>query len=494
MLLKLKQLLGNSLFFIFVFLVHIVALQFVHDIKTLLFIVSSFVTFNFLLFDFSIKEVLFVALLFVFSFDKGIRGWDLVAVAQGREFWMHGFSLYYGVSLRSIIILLLFLISSPELFFYFRKSFNQNIMLVLFALLGFIVLAFVSTVFSSDYFLSFFGFLRILQAVFLFFITIIILQNRTFVKYFFLSIILVLFLNGYVGSLQHQNGGPIGWYLEDGAGYEQQGYLTSDGSESLYRASGLIGHPTFFASFVSMLLPFAIVFSIFSLQEKQRGTTAVSSICVLLGLLALYGSFVRSGWFSSLLFFIVFFLNLYFTERIFLKEFISKYLLFFIAGISSFLVLFGKRFWLRIVSTTEFLSDGSGVVRIALIEQALIMIKEFPLFGVGLNLSTRMMNEQSLLPPELRGFMFPVHNTFFLFFSELGIPSSVFFILFLLGILQLSFKYVKKNVFFGIWLGVVGFILNSQVHTLFNQDPSFDLLFLYLGVLTLLCMKKGKLL
>ena len=166
-----------------------------------------------------------------------------------------------------------------------------------------------------------------------------------------------------------------------------------------------------------------------------------------------------------------------------------KFLLASLSG--SFLLFFGKIFLERLKSSISFLSSGSGVVRISLIKEAIVIIKEFPFFGVGLNLGPRAMIEQSILSPELRGFMFPVHSTFFLFFSELGIPAGVLFILLLFFILFFSFKIVKEDMLsFGIWMGVIAFILNAQVHTLFNHDPSFDLLFILLGFLTFICKEK----
>jgi hypothetical protein len=45
----------------------------------------------------------------------------------------------------------------------------------------------------------------------------------------------------------------------------------------------------------------------------------------------------------------------------------------------------------------------------------------------------------------------------------------------------------KRNIFkskpitFGIWIGLLTFIISSQFHPLFNLDPTFDMFMLILG-------------
>ncbi len=494
MLKKLKQLQNNKLLFVLIVALHIIGLEHITDIKSLFIVVGSLGVMLTLLFDFSIKEVLFIVTMFVFSFEKGLRGWDLTVVSQGREWWMHDFTLYFGLSLRTVLIFTLFLLFVPELNDLFKKKFSRNVNCIFYCLALFLIFSLISTVISSDYFLSFFGFIRIIQAVCLFSISIIIFDKKQFRSYIFLMLSLVIFTNGFIGVQQYINSGPIGLFLEDGLGYGNKGYFTTDGVETLYRVSALIGHPTFFASYITMLISTGIGFLVsFFKGENETLLRSFLVISLFLGLFAVYATFVRSSWFTIIFLILGFTLFFVFNNKNFFNKISKTYYTLFVSLILLFLLFFGRTFWLRILSSTNFISDGSGVVRISLVQEAIKMTKSFPFFGVGLNLSPRMMNEQTLLQPELRGFMFPVHNTFMLFFAEIGVPATIFFILFLAKILLFSFTIVKKNIlYFGIWLGVISFILNAQVHTLFNQDPSFDLLFLFLGFLTHLCIQKDK--
>ncbi len=474
--------------FLLTYFLAFISLQFVFDIKSLLLVVFIFLLLCTYLFRFSLRKTLFYIIILSFSFDKGIRGWNMTVVPRGDEQWMSGFTIYYGLSIRSIVITTLFLLSLPKLFLMFKKNLSSRTHQILFLLVLFIIISFLSTINSSDYFLSFFGFLRLLQSVFLFFITLTILESEMNLKQLLSSLSLLLLFNAYISVQQYFAGGPLGLFLEDALGYQNLGFFTTDGAQRLYRSSGLIGHPTFFASFLSMLFSTTFGFFLHLTSKPSRSNVhfLLAAIAMFMGIIGIYATFSRSAW-VAIIVIAVFLLAKHLNK--------GRVVLLYVFGSLLFSILiFGKTLFSRFSSILYFFSQGSGVVRIALLEQACIMIQRFPVFGVGLNLSPRMMLEQSILPPNLRGFVFPVHNTFFLFFSELGIPAGLLFILLFVLVLVYSFEYIKNNyILIGVWMGVIAFIINAQFHTLFNQDPSFDLVFMFLGILTFVCIKKNKL-
>lgn len=152
----------------------------------------------------------------------------------------------------------------------------------------------------------------------------------------------------------------------------------------------------------------------------------------------------------------------------------------------SLFVFFGGALLDRLTSLSAVWSQGTGVGRTYLIEQALFQIIKFPLFGVGLNRFTEIMSAQDL-PVVVRNFLFPVHNTFLLFFSEIGIPGGLLFIIFTAGILYSSLQRATKSLLtFGVWVGAATFIVNSQFHTLFHQDPSLDIFMVLLAFLSVI--------
>jgi len=421
-----------------------------------------------------------------FVLEKGIRGWNFSVVSPGNESWIEGYNFYYGVSIRTILILTTFILSIPEIARFIKKSnskfLNNNLWIINVLLL----LTIISTVLSSDYVLSFFGLLRIIQSLLLLLVSLIFVQKKKNIDYLFLSIFSLAIYTGFVGILQNINQGPLGWFLEE-ATYLGSGFFTSDG-ERLYRASGLFGHPTFYASFMSILLPVLIGYLLKNYKQSQTKIFfyVIGIISLVLGTILTYS---RSSWFSSIfvvsLMFVMYFKKNNFIYYKYKKTIIS------ILSILLLIPIIIKTVGNRIISSLEFISDGSGAVRIDLIRQSMISISKFPLFGSGLNLSPRLMVSQSLLEPNLLGFIYPVHNTFILFFVEIGVIAGLIFIYLIIYNLVKSFKYVKFNfISLGIWLGIVAFILNAQVHTLFSQDPSYDLLFLLLGMNLGLCQKK----
>ena len=150
------------------------------------------------------------------------------------------------------------------------------------------------------------------------------------------------------------------------------------------------------------------------------------------------------------------------------------------------LVPVGGGLYDRLSTVSTVWSQGTGVGRIHLMQQALFQLSKFPLFGVGLNRFTEIMSAQDL-PIEIRNFLFPVHNTFLLFFSETGIPGGLLFAMFAFAMLGATLARAKKSLIsYGVWLGAATFVVNAQFHTLFHQDPSLDFFMVLLAYLSVL--------
>jgi len=148
------------------------------------------------------------------------------------------------------------------------------------------------------------------------------------------------------------------------------------------------------------------------------------------------------------------------------------------------IVCYGSLILFRAHSLKYMWTLGSGRGRLPLMKHSLVMIKNNPILGAGFNHFTSEMIDQGV-EDKHRAFIYPVHNTFLLFFSELGIPAGVLFIIFLMTTLFYSRRKINKDwIDYGIWIGVITFIINAQFHTLFSQDPTFDLLMVMLAYLS----------
>jgi O-antigen ligase len=297
-----------------------------------------------------------------------------------------------------------------------------------------------------------------------------------------IAVLFAIFLFfGFIGTKQQLSLQPLGLFLEDNASLRKLGYLTTDG-DPIYRVSGFTGHPTFFASFLSLLFPLGSGVLLWTYKHKHSKLLWISFASMILSGVAILSTQSRSGWVSisiSTVYFLVLLIRA--QEKRAIKFFLIGIAILLVTTITTTPTIIN-----RLASIPNVFITGSGNVRILLIQQAFEMIYEHPFLGVGLNHFVRVMKSHDL-PINLQGFMFPVHNTFLLFFSELGIPAGLAFLWFTISVMKQSMHRASKNwVTLGVWLGALTFFINAQFHTLFNQDPTFDVFMILLGFLSVI--------
>jgi O-antigen ligase len=428
--------------------------------------------------DLSVTETLFVLLLFSLPFEQGLRGGDIVVVPPGPELWMPGYSFYFGFNLKLIFSLALFL-----LIIFDKKTNFKHLSFSHWLMLAFFSLSIISTFLAPDFYLALSGLIRIASIVWLYFLATQFLRKKRIQSYFQQLVIAFLLFFGIIGTVQFISQQPLGLFLEESLALEKYGYITTEGG-FINRVSGLIGHPTFFASFLSLLVPIGLGISLHLIEKKMVNSLyfVISALACFLSLISVFGSFSRSGWLALALSIPFFIWQIQKRNKIRKLHLTTS----IVAPVVLLILVFSPLFISRIASIEHIWTLGSGRVRLDLIQQAWLMIKDYPLFGVGLNHFTRVMNTQTS-SPELIGFMYPVHNTFFLFFSELGILAGLIFIILIARELYRTFKKNLNNwINIGIWFGAFTFLINAQFHTLFNQDSTLELFVVLLAYLSLL--------
>lgn len=422
---------------------------------------------------------IFYELLLFLPFERVIRGWVFTPVPAGPEYWQDGFSYILGISVKFIagIALFLFLAFEKKRYLVLKHSLITWILLLLF------LLAFAGTMTAARLDLSLTGLIRLWLSLFIFLASVVFFKDSGINKQFMPYLLCVLCMNGIIGSLQYILQHPLGLNMEDISWNLPNGFLTSD-LDQLFRVSGFMGHPTFFGSFTSMLLPLGMIATIISFKKlkQQPVIFLISLVALIFGTVSIIGTLSRSAWLSVCITFIILAWNALPTMRANLVK-NYRYILFFSGALFVFVFFFGIIFSDRIKTIQYVWQTGSGAGRLELMDHAFQMIRTHPFFGVGLNHFTAEMIDQGV-KPEFRGFIYPVHNTFLLMFSELGIPATTLFIFFIGIILYKSWITIKISKYnLGIWLGAIAFIINAQFHTLF-LDPSFDLFMVILGYLS----------
>lgn len=429
----------------------------------------------------SVLETLFFLVIFSLPFERGIRGWTIEVVPPGPEAWFFGYSFYFGFSLKIIFLIASILLYITE---HKRSLTNRRFLICDWILIAVTVLAALSALLADRLSLGLLGLVRLFSGIWIYFLSRQMFISQRVKALFFTLLIAQLTFFGFIGTLQTLTGHSLGVFLEDNAFANPNGYFTIDGA-SLFRASGLGGHPTFFGSFLSMLLPVAIGYLLTSKIQSVFGRKQViiTASAILLGLIAVVGTNSRSAWASLIIITIMFYWWSAYNKVRF--SFPIKKIVFIVLSLITIFVISNIPFIAARIQTFGGLWNiNRGIGRYGLIEHAFSMIWSFPLFGVGLNHFTQILHQQILLG-DVQTFFFPVHNTILLFAAEMGLPAAILFIFFVIKQLQIAWNKSKNNfIFGGIFIGAITFIFNSQFHTLFTQDPTFETFMLFLGFLS----------
>lgn len=448
----------------------------------------AFLMFGLFLF-FYLKKSFFEVLILMFissiPFENPIRYWVYtITPPLFSNVITSGYDFYFGITLKLIFGFGLFL-----LFVFNYKKINDKSLETKILLMFFLV-ACVNTFFLTEGIISILGLIRIWLSVLIF------LTSRYFFtknKNLFFSFIISLFIfSSFVGGLQLIKQKPIGLYVELTPSFsEEVGYATTDGNKQ-YRVSGFISHPVYFASFISILFP---IFLGFFLKKINNDTTifeiTIFTLLILIGSGVILGTLSRSSFFTLLITLLIFRKEIW--EKIIIRyqknnnlkiKVLSKiFCLLFVFGVTGYLTPRLESF------SYLFETNGNGSIRLELIKQSFSMVCKNPL-GVGLNNFTKELITYDL-PGSLNGFIVPVHNTFLIFFTELGILGGFSFVIFIFYIFFKEFNKKKKDLAnFGVWVGILTFLINSQIHPLFNLDPTFDLLMLVLGYYSICLYQK----
>jgi O-antigen ligase len=417
-------------------------------------------------------ESVFLTFLLSLPFENPIREW----VFYNNPNILASYSYHFTYSPKIILgILLIALLILPKNRLYLKKC--PRIKPSFYLLIFFIIASLGSLFFHNPSNMIFFGLLRLSLAISTYFIASSYFSERgkkkIFQYYFFsLAIFSVCF-----GLIQLIKQGPIGSFIELTPDFQSEtGYLTTDGKPQ-YRVTSFISHPVYFGSLLSMLIPLVIGI----VWKNKNKFHFIYPIFIIISFIVLIGVLSRSTWINIFLIIVCFivysqshqlgFLKLKFKSP---KQILLLLVPIFLLSIFSFFIFFQ-----RIESVEEIFSvEGSATVRIDLIKKSFLMIRDQPLFGVGLNKFT----DELIQDGTLIGRAAPVHNTFLIFASELGLPATIFFILFLWSILVPKIKLTAYSpTAFACWVAIITFVVSSQFHPLFDMDPSFDILMLILG-------------
>jgi len=450
----------------FAFLIIFFSTLLVFNVKTyLLLFIFAFIMFFFFLKD-NLLESTFLTFLVSLPFENSIRQWLIYSNQNNPT----GYVLYFGVTPKIIfgLLLLLLLLLPKNKYISKNKTFLRNSYLLL---IFFILTTITSLFFQFRISTVFLGYVSLTLAIFYYYSAAIYFSFSNNKHIFFEFITALIIFSSTLGLMQMIKQSPTGIYIELTPSFAQTtGYTTTDGKQQ-YRVAGFISHPVYFGSFLSIIIPI-IIGLYFNKKQLFYIPLIIASIVVLLGTLS------RSTWINLTIIFICFY---YYQKKHpfnLPKLKISKKITHILIPMISILILFliTPFIFNRLKSIPDLFNnkEGSGFTRVRLALDSLKITANYPFTGIGLN-SFAFENHSA-----------PPHNTFLIFLVELGIPTTLVFITFIIKSIIPKFSPERfRPTVFGTWVGLLTFVIvSSQVHPLFNIDPTFNLFMLILGYFT----------
>lgn len=464
----------NKSYFL-IFIAAFFATLLVSDNKTFLILFFLVIITFFFFFKKNLFESVYLALIIALPFENNLRQWIFYSSPPNIP---SGYFYFFGISPKIILGFFLFLLLLIPKYRLFLKKTKKTIAssFLIFFITGVLI---TSSFFQTRTSFIFVGFIRLWLSVWFYFATVIYFSQKNKTKILQSYLISLAIFSIFIGLNQFIAQKPLGKFIELTPFFFEKGYSTTDGIEQ-FRVSGFISHPVYFGSFLSIIIP--IITSLLFIYQKNYKKFYFFFILLVSGIIVLVGTLSRSTWINLLLIFLCFLIYqkkhpILFPKINFLKKYQKTFLLIPLIAVSIPTIFV---FAIRIKSVKFLFSSktGNGSSRIELIEKSLNLIKYQPLSGVGLNNSTFELTQQGI--PE--GIAAPPHNTILIFCTELGIPTTIFFLLLLFFSLYTKKPFTMLSPFnFGCWVGLLTFLISSQFHPLFNLDPTFDFFMFLLG-------------
>jgi len=331
-------------------------------------------------------------------------------------------------------------------------------------LLGVFVLWNLLSFINTDYmYNSARGLVKVLKYFLLFIATIDYFRSEEKVKKFLLFTLGVCFVSSLNGIVQYIIGvDAIRW-------------RTIDILDRLYRVSSSFRHPNDFGAYLVIVLTIlmGLSFSRGRLFKERILLSIVSAPAAF----CLFATKSRGAWLAFIA--AMLYLAIIKSKRLFV-------IILLIIIISPFFLPgpVKDRF-----SDFTTIGEKGGTVweRIMLWKGTLAMVREHPYLGFGVNTYTKVFPKYK--PAEYPDVRY-THNSYLQMASEIGIIGSGLFIIFLLSIiisssrrLRLLNKGLSRDLYLGLFAGIIGFLVHCVVDTHLYSVTLSLLLYLYLGVL-----------
>ncbi len=381
-----------------------------------------------------------------------------------------------SVSLMSLFVLFGFFTYHARLSYRGTYNFHVNGKIV-FAFLIYIAAGCLSMVSAEHLDLSLLEIARLLALLFLLFV-IMNLQDRKYIDVLLLCLSIDLVFESCLGLYQFKTGNMLGLqaFGEKAVIMQNIGFVAK-------RATGTIGDPNVFGYFFEMLIP--LTFAMF-IAERRFLIKCWYFFATCLGCAGIYTTLSRGAWMtlplSVGLVFLIMFRNRFLRISTFIWIWCAA-LVFSIILFASFSVVYNR-----------FTHDdyGSAETRKPLNEAAFSVIRQFPLFGVGIN-NMAMVFKKYDTTGHSRMFVGTnsvVHNMYLQIWTEVGTVGIAAFMSLMIIVVYTGHYHLYRVHYWdrGILAGLTAGILAQAMHAM--VDPGIKtmmnmsmLFYTYIGLI-----------
>ena len=364
-----------------------------------------------------------------------------------------------SVSFLSLLVLFGFFAYDSRFSYHgsYRLQANGKILL---AFLSYIAAGCLSMVSAEHLDLSLLEIARLLVLLFLLYV-VMNLQDRKYIDILLLCLSIDVVFEACLGIYQFKTGNMLGLQVfgEKEISLQDIGIIAS-------RATGTIGDPNIFGYFFEMILP--LTFAMF-IAERRYLIKCWYFFATCMGCAGIYTTLSRGAW-MTLPISIGFVFLVMFRGR-FLR--ISTFIWVWCAALVFSIILFMS----FDVVYSRFTHDdyGSAETRGPLNEAAFSVIRQFPVFGVGLNNMAMVFkkHDKTGYSRMFVGKNHVVHNMYLQIWTEVGTVGIAAFLYLLTTVLSTGFHYLYRVHYWdrGIVAGVSGGIMAQAVHAM--VDPGF---------------------
>ncbi len=397
------------------------------------------------------------------------------------------FTVWFLITYADIILFLLSFIVLSHTWKHQQHSHNRMDYLMI----GLLLWGTISTLYAKGGEGALIGMFALGKGVLMYFVLSRLINSSARLKAVAISFLCILLFQSFWSEYQFVRGSPTGRFF-DLASFKSG--LTANSvieqGMTIFRPSGTLEDPNAFALYVLMLLPIPLYLLLYSKNMLFQLFFLTAS---LLGIGAVLISSSRTGY-AVLTLLLLFIIR---SEKSRLIPMLSRvvrhsraafFLLLFL--LITTLSLLPNIILPRLAGLLEGYQATVITSRVNLAKEAIVIIQNHPVLGIGLNGFVPEMVKTNITGVS-QGFLAEVHNLYLLIAAELGLPGLFIFLLIVAELMRQR-KNVRQPLGTALFYGVCVYLLFGLSIPAFLRGAQFSLLMAMLAVYTVLTNKTSQ--